>query len=105
MAFIIAHMGGLDRINRRPRDYKARRTLADVCEREINNYRFPREHIRELITQYEASAFANTSTRGHAIPAETEVRAFTYVHAGLYYSHMLIHSLFTQIVVTNCYER
>ena len=75
MAFMVAHMEINERVNRRPRDYKPRKTLADICERELGNYRFPRGKLTELIALYEASPFPNATARAHAIPAETEVRA------------------------------
>ena len=58
--------------------FKARKTLNDIPEAEIRNYRLIRERLREVIDGYEASVFSNSTDRSKALSAETQVRAFHF---------------------------
>lgn len=58
---------------RRESYFKPRNYLVDICEREIQNYRFPKHMIQQFIEQCEASEFANVTNRSHAIEPPTEV--------------------------------
>ena len=58
---------------RRERHMSVRRLLRDVSDKEIEEYRLPRQEIHRLVEDYERSRFANDTERGHAIPAETQV--------------------------------
>ena len=73
MAFLVGAMQQFNNV-RAPRDFKRRKTLADICEREIKNYRISRAMIEELIDAYRVSIMSNSTKRSFAISAETEVR-------------------------------
>lgn len=72
MAFPVAAIFG-NAENRRPRVFKNRLRIDDIEERERGNYRIPLHIIRQLIELYEASEYANTTEKSHAIPPDTEV--------------------------------
>ncbi len=67
MAFLIAVIDGRAARIRARRDFKPRRTLEYVCERELKAYRFSRMQIGEFIAGYEATGWPNSTERSHAI--------------------------------------
>jgi len=76
MAFVIGLVHNNVRINRAPRDFKERKLLQDICDREIKNYRLNRDTIQGIIDDYSVTEWANSTQRSYAISPETEVSSF-----------------------------
>ena len=62
-----------DEVEKRPRVFKERMKLHDICPREENNYRLPQNVLEEITREYANSRYANSTLRSHAIQPETEV--------------------------------
>ncbi len=58
--------------------FKDRVELAQVRDYDLQNYRFPRPVIEQLVAGFENSEFSNTTDRSKAIPAETQVNMLYY---------------------------
>ncbi len=52
--------------------------LAQVRDYDLQNYRFPRRVIAELVTGFTNSEFCNSTDTSKAIPAETQVNILYY---------------------------
>ena len=53
--------------------FKDRVELAQVRDYDLQNYRFPRPVIAQLVAGLAKSEFSNSTDRSKAIPAETQV--------------------------------
>ena len=62
------------RQQRAPRVFRPRKTLADINQIDIKEYRLPRAAIQRLIDGFGNSRWASDTERSNAISAETQVR-------------------------------